>query len=31
MVAHRTFSVGEDNPLPRGSAKGAGKDLPVIP
>jgi hypothetical protein len=29
--AHKTFTVGEDNPLPGGFANGVGKLLPDIP
>jgi len=29
--AHRTFTVGDDKPLPGGFAKGVGKLVPEIP
>lgn len=29
--AHNTFVRGEESPLPGGSAKGVGKELPEIP
>ena len=29
--AHKTFTVGDDNPLPGGFANGVGKRLPDIP
>jgi hypothetical protein len=29
--AHKTFTVGDDNPLPGGFANGVGKRLPDMP
>jgi len=29
--AHKTFTIGDDNPLPGGLANGVGKWLPDIP
>jgi hypothetical protein len=29
--AHRTLTVGDDNPLPGGFAKGVGKLVPEMP